>query len=174
MPTHAMKPHELGTKWAVRPLFVVEYGSDQRWSSMRKRKCNPKRKIDDSIVATTLQSLSTRVLYSGNPAHKKNPGDFGLTPPAQPRLNKILCDATGIQRQSAMKLLRKGVKLGLVSLQHRGDFPQNIWAVSDNGFALEAALENIESGTYHGYPMEAIDPLAVEVKRRWEEGASNE
>jgi hypothetical protein len=141
---------------------------------MRKRKCNHKRKIADSSEAVILQSLSKRVVYAGNPAHKKNPGDFGLTPPAQPRLNRNLCDATGIHRLSAMKLLRKGVKLGLLSVQHRGEFPQNIWAVSDNGVALEAALENIESGTYHGYPMEAIDPLAVEVKRRWEEGASNE
>jgi hypothetical protein len=141
---------------------------------MRKRKCNPKRKIAYSSEVTILQSLSDRVVYAGNPAHKKNPGDFGLTPPAQPRLNRNLCDATGIHRLSAMKLLRRGVRLGLVSLQHRGEFPQNIWAVSDTGVALEASLENNESGTYHGYPMETIDPLAVEVKRRWENGASNE
>jgi hypothetical protein len=51
----------------------------------------------------------------------------------------------------------------------RNGFPQNIWAVSENGYALEAQLGNQENGEYHGYPMDSEndkDPLAGEVKRR--------
>lgn len=33
--------------------------------------------------------------------------------------------------------------------------------------ALEAMLENEETGTYHGYPMLEGDPLRDEVVRAW-------
>jgi hypothetical protein len=121
-----------------------------------------------------LESLSKAVVYSGNPAHKKYPGDFGLTPPAQPRLNKTLCDGTQVNRQEAMRLLRHGAKLGLISIQELNGLPQNIWAVSPNGIPLEAQLENVESATYHGYPMGFGDPLASEILKRWKEGAPSE
>ena len=141
---------------------------------MRKRNFNPKRQITESAEEAQLQSLSERVVYFGNPAHKKHPGDFGLTPPAQPRLNKTLCDGTQIKLQSAMRLLRKGAKLGLISVQERKGLPQNIWAVSPNGIALEAQLDNVEAATYHGYPMGSGDPLASEILKRWKEGAPSE
>ncbi len=115
-------------------------------------------------------SLSDKVVYKGSPAHKRRPGDFGLTPPAQPRLNKTLCDGTQVELKLAMKLLRDGARLGLVSIHERNGLPQNIWAVSPNGIALEAQLDNEESATYHGYPMGLGDPLALEVLERWKEG----
>ena len=31
-----------------------------------------------------LEQLGQRLNYGGNPEHKRNPGDFGLTPPAVP------------------------------------------------------------------------------------------
>jgi len=127
-----------------------------------------------SIDEARLRSLSETVSYRGNPAHKKHPGDFGLTPPAQPRLNKTLCDGTQVNLQTAMRLLRTGAKLGLVSIQERNGLPQNIWAVSPNGIALEAQLENVEVATYHGYPMGPGDPLASEILTRWKEGAASE
>jgi hypothetical protein len=141
---------------------------------MRTRKYNPKRRIIKSIDEARLESLSKTVVYKGNPAHKKHPGDFGLTPPAQPRLNKTLCDGTQVNLQSAVRLLRAGAKLGLISIQERDGLPQNIWAVSQNGIALEAQLDNVEAATYHGYPMGSGDPLATEILARWKEGATSE
>jgi hypothetical protein len=141
---------------------------------MRERKYNPKRRILQSIDEARLQSLSEAVVYRGNPAHKKHPGDFGLTPPAQPRLNKTLCDGTQVNLQTAMRLLRTGAKLGLVSIREQNGLPQNIWAVSPNGIALEAQLDNVEAATYHGYPMGSGDPLAIEILTRWKEGPPSE
>jgi len=120
---------------------------------MRKRKYNPKRRIVESADKELLLPLSERVVYSGNAAHKKHQVDFGLTPPAQPRLNKTLCDGTQVNWQLAVRLLRTGAKLGLISIQERNGLPQNIWAVSPNGIPLEAQLDNVELATYHGYPM---------------------
>ncbi len=115
------------------------------------------------------------MVYVGSPFHKRKPGDFGLTPPSQPRPNKTLCDGVRIfQRQLAQELLEKGVRFGLVSVQRRGDFPQNIWAVTSSGIALEAQLDNVERGTYHGYPMVHGDPLAREVVKWWNGQQSHE
>ncbi|QVL51302.1 MAG: hypothetical protein KFB96_06900 [Thiocapsa sp.] len=107
--------------------------------------------------------------YGGNPEHKRNPGDFGLTPPAAHcRPDKSLCDGVGIMtRRAALKHLRAGVQQGLVSQQRRDGWPQNIWAVTDNGDPLEAMLENAGQGVYHGYPMPQDDPFRAEVPGRW-------
>lgn len=106
----------------------------------------------------------------GNPEHKQNPGDFGLTPPSAPRTGKSLCDAVSIfDRDTATKLLRKGLKKGLVSDRSSGDWPQNVWAVTEAGEPLEAQLENPANGTYHGYPIPASDPFYREVIKRWNE-----
>lgn len=139
---------------------------------MRKRKLNPKRRICLTVDSETVGQLAQMVVYKGNPVHKRNPGDYGLTPTAQPRANKTLCDVSQIfEVRRALALLREGVKQGLVSVQTRNGFPQNIWAVSQNGYALEAQLENWEIGAYHGYPMETEDPLALEVKKRWKDAS---
>jgi len=143
-------------------------------SKMRKRKCNPKRQMAISPDDAKLQALSDTVVYKGSPYHKKHPADFGLTPPAQPRMNKTLCDGTHVKLQLATELLRTGARLGLISAQERNGLPRNIWAVSPNGIALEAQLENEESGTYHGYPMEPEDPLVAEVLARWKDGTPSE
>ena len=58
-----------------------------------------------------LDQLSERVQYGGNPEHKKNPSDFGLTPPSGPRPGKSLCDTIKVfSRQEALELLRTGLK----------------------------------------------------------------
>jgi len=137
---------------------------------MAARRFNPKRKIAPVSDSALLGSLAARVKYTGNPGHKRNPGNFGLTPPSSPRPDKTLCDGANIsQREVAQQLLREGVRRGLISTQERSGFPQLIWAVSQNGIALEAQLENETLGTYHGYPMQRTDPLSSEVLRRWQE-----
>jgi hypothetical protein len=139
---------------------------------MRKRKVyNPKRRVcSTEHVATRLQQLNVlglRPRYSGNPEHKRNPGDFGLDPPSSPRLGKTLCDAAGIHtRAEALKLLTEGISKGVFSAQERGGWPQNVWAVTGDGQALEAQHEG--GGVYHGYPMPQDDPLRDEVLARWE------
>jgi hypothetical protein len=139
---------------------------------MQRRKFNPKRRLcappNDPERQAELVTLSQRVQYGGNPDHKRNPGDFGLTPPSNPRTSKTLCDDAGIvTREEAERVLRRGVEQGLISDQERDGFPQNVWGVADNGVAVEAMLENSQLGTYHGYPMTADDPLEEEVRRRW-------
>jgi hypothetical protein len=67
----------------------------------------------------------------------------------------------------ALRYLRKGLCKGLVSERFNGEWPQNIWSVTDDGKPLEAQLENAGNGTYHGYPMPASDPLASDVVQRW-------
>lgn len=115
-----------------------------------------------------LRALRDRVDYGGNPEHKRSPGDFGLTPPSQPRPDKSLCDEAGIRsRAVAVDLLRAGIERGLISEQTPGGFPQNVWAVTDDGIPLEAQLENRELGTYHGYPIPAGDPFGREVLLQW-------
>ena len=134
----------------------------------RRRRFNPKRRIRELGDSDELNRLARRVKYTGNPAHKRNPGDFGLAPPAQPRPDKTLCDAVSIATLlESTRLLRQGVTRGLISEQTRGDFPQNIWAVTSDGVPLEAQLEDRTQGTYHGYPMPSTDDFRDEVLRRW-------
>lgn len=59
------------------------------------------------------------------------------------------------------------MRRGLVSAQQRNGWPQNVWAVADNGVELEAQLDNENQGSYHGYPLQASDPLCAEVQVRW-------
>lgn len=114
--------------------------------------------------------MCSRVIYTGSPLHKRDSGDFGLAPPAAPRANKTLCDVAGIrERALAQELLRAGVGRGLVSEQTGtgGQFPQNIWSVTDDGIPLEAQLENAVQGAYHGYPLPTSDPLREQVLAWW-------
>ena len=105
-------------------------------------------------------------VYAGNPEHKRAPGDFALTPPASPRPYKALCDSVGInQRAEAQRYLTLGFKRGFFSKQQREGWPQNIWAVTDDGYPLESQHEG--SGRYHGYPMPEGDPFRDEILALW-------
>lgn len=144
---------------------------------MRRRegKFNPKRKVRECSEADVafLENLYSRVSYGGNPQHKKNPGDFGLNPPSDPRAMKSLCDEVSIYRRSeALHLLKEGISRGLVSVQTNvHGFPQNIWTVLtfDNGkqVPLEAQLENPVLGSYHGYPVPPTDPMYEKILDKW-------
>lgn len=132
---------------------------------------NPKR----ALVAVKPQqeeliALAESLRYGGNPEHKSDPGDFDLTPPSAPRSDKTLCDRAGIRLKSqALSILQSGVRKGLISRQARGTgrFPQNVWAVTDDGNAFEARIENEETGSYHGYPMPGDDPFRAAVIQAW-------
>ncbi len=114
-----------------------------------------------------MAELAERVGYGGNPQHKSNPGDFGLTPPSQAREFKTLCDTVGIfRRAQALALLQEGIRRGLVSARTKNGCPKHVWAVTDRGEPLEAILEDEQRGVYHGYAMGDDDPFAETVLAR--------
>lgn len=140
----------------------------------RRSRFNPKRKLKETVSAKERTALARTVKYGGNPEHKRNPGNFGLTPPADPRPHKTLCDDCGIFDQKiAESLLSEGAKKGMVSVQMKGELPQNIWAVTNDGYPVEAQLENRDQGTYHGYPMPETDPMRNEVLTRWAQSVAD-
>jgi len=81
---------------------------------MRRRKSfNPKRRIQQACDPDEIERLAEAVSYGGNPEHKRNPGDFGLSPPAAPRPDKTLCDRAGVfDKREAEELLRQGIRQG--------------------------------------------------------------
>lgn len=137
---------------------------------LRRRTFNPKRRFYpvEALRARqeTLSAQIGKVRYSGNPEHKRNPGDYGLKPPSAPRPGKTLCDQVEIySRTEALALLRDGLLRGTFSVQERDGWPQNVWAVTSRGEPLEAQLEG--QGVYHGYPMAEADPFREQVLDRW-------
>jgi hypothetical protein len=136
----------------------------------RRVRFNSKRRIGRPIDRETRMRLVASIRYGGNPEHKRNPGDFGLTPPACPRPDKALCDTVGVfSRDEALSLLQNGIERGLVSERFVGSYPQNIWSVAPSGIPLEAELENQELGQYHGYPLPEGDPFREVVLAVWRE-----
>ena len=139
---------------------------------MKKRngKFNDKRRLI-KLEECDFQYLSNRASqahYGGNPEHKRNPGDFKLTPPSSPRAGKSLCDSIKVfTRKEALDLLRKGIRIGLVSDRFVGQWPKNVWSVMDDGTPLEAQIESPEQGSYHGYPMQEDDPFCLKVIEQW-------
>lgn len=137
----------------------------------RRQTFNPKRQLASARELehyAPLEKLAELVGYGGNPEHKRNPGDFGLTPPSSPRPAKTLCDdALIFTRGEAESLLREGIRRGFLSAQSQNDWPKNIWAVTDRGVPLEAQIENPVQGMYHGYPMPTADPFRSVVIERW-------
>ena len=80
---------------------------------MARQRFNPKRALAVDPDPSVLRNLVAQVRYGGNPEHKRNPGDFGLTPPAQLRPDKTACDEVGITKRSvALGLLREGIEKG--------------------------------------------------------------
>ncbi|WP_306004981.1 hypothetical protein [Aquicoccus porphyridii] len=135
----------------------------------RYEKFNPKRRLATAEILSSdeRKRLADAVTYTGNPEHKRNPGDFGLTPPAQPRRGKTLCDGASIfKRSDALRWLRDGLERGAVSERFIDGWPKNVWAVTEDGTPLEAQRDG--EGSYHGYPMPPEDPMAAEIKRFWE------
>ena len=142
------------------------------WSfpNVRRFLANPKRRLHPGPRELDLLTLASRATYGGNPQHKRNPGEFGLNPPADPRQEKTLCDPSGIlTREAAARLLRDGIRRGLVSAQIRNGWPQNVWAVMENGMVFEAMLENETTGAYHGYPILQGDPLRDDILEAWKQ-----
>lgn len=139
-----------------------------------KRKFNPKYHVltppEYRSRKEELEKMANTVVYTGNPKHKKNPGDFGLVPPADPRPNASLCDNARIfSKTEAQKLLREAFRFGLVdSRSNPGEWPKIVWMVIHGKMVLQGMYEN-DPGHYHGFPLlPGDDPICKEVMRAWE------
>lgn len=124
---------------------------------------------DHRLSDAEKEGLRSRIAYEGNPAHKRNPGDFDLTPPAAPRLDKTLCDeAEVLDYATAMTLLCQAIDGGLVSEARTTDgFPKQLWVVTDTGQVFEAMYGGSRTGCYHGYPIRKTDPFSDYITKQW-------
>lgn len=140
---------------------------------MKKRSgYNPKRKIApaDKFTEKERTSFARRCSYGGNPEHKRNPANYGLTPPSSPRPGKTLCDASGnISKADAKRLITAGFRKGMVSVRDINGWPSNVWSVSKEDEVYEACLENRVQGIYHGYPMPNDDDFRAKVIEEWKQ-----
>src|ERR1017187_5656058 len=109
-----------------------------------RTKFNRKRRFASSLPAPeALKRLAAEVRYGGKTDHKRNPGEFGLTPPSLPPDDKSLCDEIRLfRRAEALRLLRLGVERGMISPWDGTGYPKNIWSMTEDGIPLEAQLEN--------------------------------
>lgn len=112
--------------------------------------------------------LKESAFYEGSRDHKRNPGDFGLEPPMNPRKDKTLCDDAGVFAKSvAIDLLARAIEGGLVSEAFTGTgFPKQLWVVHE-GRVYEAIYGGSRTGSYHGYPIRSVDPLFDKVLESW-------
>lgn len=131
------------------------------------RTYDPKRRIAEltSDQSSQLADLADLVSYGGNPKHKKDPGDFGLIPPAAhngqdpERGGDALCDVSHVRtRGEARRLLAEAFRSGFVDARRDGVWPKVVWVVAA-GHVFEARLENRGQGTCHGYPLPRADPM---------------
>ena len=120
------------------------------------------------LTAEERAFLVANARYEGSPYHKREPSDFGLTPPVNPRPDATLCDEAGVfERAQAGALLSQAIQGGLVSeaTPARG-FPKQMW-VFDGERVFEAMYGGSRPGCYHGYPIRRSDPLFDEIVAMW-------
>ena len=113
--------------------------------------------------------LSAHAQYEGSAFHKKEPHNFDLTPPSNPRQDKTLCDEAGIfDKQIAFELFARAIQVGLVSEKDKVDgFPAQIWVVDRDGRVFEIMYGGSRTGRYHGYPVRRVHPLFEKISLAW-------
>ena len=113
--------------------------------------------------------MNAEAQYEGSPYHKRNPGNFGLTPPSAPRPDKTLCDEAQIfDLESTRRLFTKGIDRGLVSESTTLGFPKEFWVVDEQGRVFEAMYGGSRDGAYHGYPVRQSDPFHAVLVSAWD------
>jgi hypothetical protein len=129
-----------------------------------------RRKIRDSLLSEQEREALRQASYEGSPYHKRDPGDFGLTPPSAPRRDATLCDEAGVHRlEEAHALFTVAIAAGLVSENNSSTgLPKHLWVVNEDR-VFEATYGGSRPGRYHGYPIRRSDPLFEEVRAAWRE-----
>lgn len=98
------------------------------------------------------RALLARVRYVGSGLHKLRPGDYGFTPPVNPRPSKSPCDLLrSVLLDEASTLFRRGIERGMVSRFDEGSIPKYVWAVDEHGEIYEAKTKPEQETEYHGY-----------------------
>lgn len=146
-----------------------------RWALvMGRRALEHKRATKRTIRKTPLSEgersyLREHARYEGRAYHKGHPGDFGLTPPCDPRPDKTLCDKANVTRAAeAERLFLRAIKRGLASENEvQSGFPKYLWVVDDQGHVFELMYGGSHPGHYHGYPILQDDPLFDRVSDAW-------
>ncbi len=110
------------------------------------------------LVAT----LAARASYDHSCYHRHNTTGW--------RPDKSKCPPE-VDAERAEALLMEGIGRSMFSAEWRGDLPQNVWAVDEDGLLYEAQLTNREQGQYHGYPVATGDRFAEYLRAQWEERA---
>lgn len=142
-------------------LQIRKAGISKQVHAADKRRAAHDRELGEQII-------QKHPRYVGSPLHKKNPGDFGLVPPSCPSSRKNLCDLVDVfNRRIARNLLEEGLRRGFLSTSLDGEWPRNIWALSEKRIPLEARLDQA-AGTCHGFPMSKNDPLYAEILAKWD------
>ena len=143
-------------------------------SRMGQRARAARGQTERQVRKTRLSDAEKRFLlaeaaYEGSPYHKRNPGDFGLTPPSLPRADKTLCDdARVFERAKAVELFERAIQNGIVSVATKdGGFPGQMWVVDDHGRVFELIYGGSKAGRYHGYPVRDVDPLSERIRAIW-------
>ena len=121
----------------------------------RKRQSNrPDRRILGANLLTSEELDRIRLVarYTGAPYHKLHPGDYGLSPPSDPRPSKSVCDdRRPLLKHEAESLLREGIRRGMISQPKPGQLPKYVWAVDDQKQVYEAKTDPLLGSAYHGY-----------------------
>ena len=121
-----------------------------------------------SVARGELTRMETMATYRPSPYHKSGLSAAGLQTAPAPRPDKTICDGpTSGSGRNAAELLKSGFRRGMVGEQRRGDWPQNVWAVDEEGVVYEGQLGNLETGEYHGYPMKQDDSFASFIRDEW-------
>lgn len=123
--------------------------------SGRKREGNqPDRRIapPDATDKAAREELAKRVRYVGSANHKLHPGNYGFSPPQNPRPSKTPCDALRpVLKEEAQALFLRGIELGMVSDFPADGVPKYVWSVDDDGEVYEIKTKPGRETDYHGY-----------------------
>ena len=76
-----------------------------------------------------------------------------------------------VDGQIAEGLLMEGIRRSMFSAKSRQGWPQNVWAVDEDGVLYEAQLTNQGQGQYHGYPIIVGNKFFEFLETQWEERA---
>jgi hypothetical protein len=113
--------------------------------------------------------LLAKARYGGSANHKLHPGDYGFTPPQNPRPSKSPCDELrSVLAEEARHLFRRGVELGMVSSFANDGVPKYVWAVDEDGEVYEAKIKSGQEAEYHGYRLSDDDAaMRAYVLKEW-------
>lgn len=133
----------------------------------RRIKANPRRRLLKEHEWRTrkaeLIGLGEQARYLPSAKHKQHPHKYHLASSC-PNMLCMQCDrdANFTDLHVAQDLLEKAFEFGLIDERHTDKWPLCVWGIW-NDFVFEAHWGN--NGAYHGYPLQADDPMQEPVRR---------